>query len=64
MSFISGELFTAQELKVLFKLAQIIYREVASSPTECSCLQDKAKLLYSGLQPHKTVQGTTASSDR
>lgn len=62
-SFISGELFVAQELKVLFKLAQIIDRETVSPTADCSCLRDKARLLHRGLEPHETVQGGTANSD-
>jgi len=62
--FISGELFIAQKLKVLFKLAQITDREAMSSTADCSCLQDKTWLLYSRLEPHRTVQGGIANSDR
>lgn len=58
INFISGELFIAQELKVLFKLAQIIDREAMSS-TAVSGI----KLLYSRLEPHETVQGGIANSD-
>lgn len=63
ISSLSGELFIAQELKVLFKLAQIIDREAMSPTADCSCLQDNARLLYSRLEPHETVQGGITNSD-
>lgn len=63
ISLISGELFIAQELKVLFKLAQIIDREAVSSTTNCSCLRDNAWLLYGRLEPHQTVRAGIATRD-
>lgn len=63
ISFISGELFIAQELKVLFKLARIIDGEAMSATADRSCLRDRAQLLCHRLEPHGTVQGGTANSD-